>query len=227
MIELYTSATPNGWKATIMLEECGLPYTVYALDLSSGVQFEDWYAEINPNSRIPAIVDDGFRVFESGAILHYLAEKSGRFLPDNPQKKWQVLQWLHWQMANIGPMLGQCVSFNRYIAEDVPYAKARYGHESRRLFEVLDKRLAGRDYVCDEVSIADFAIFPWVRAHKWAKVSTDGLDNLQAWQKRIRARPGVHRGLMVGVPEDEMDSWSEQRRQAYKRSGASIVTPVD
>jgi len=124
-------------------------------------------------------------------------------------------------------MVGQSVSFQRYIEEDVPYAKARYQNESRRLFEVLDRQLAGREYVCDEVSIADFAMYPWVRAHKWARVSVEGLDNLQAWLPRMRAREGVGRGLAVGVPEAEVDQWSAERKQSYRRGGASIVTPVD
>lgn len=227
MLELFTAPTPNGWKVTIMLEECGLDYELRTLDLGKGEQREPWFLEISPNGRIPAIRDDGFPVFESGAILHYLAEKTGRFLPETPRERWRVLQWLHWQMGGVGPMVGQSISFQRYIPEDVPYAKARYVAESRRLFEVLDAQLDGRDYVCGDVSIADFAIYPWVRAHKWARVPTDGLEHVQAWQKRMRARPGVGRGLAAGVPPDEVDRWSEERRAQYKRGGASIVTPVD
>ncbi|MCZ6465194.1 MAG: GNAT family N-acetyltransferase [Proteobacteria bacterium] len=227
MIELFTAPTPNGWKVSIMLEECGLPYRVRTLDLGKGEQLEPWYREICPNSRIPAIVDDGVRVFESGAILHYLAEKSGRFLPGDPAARWEVLQWLHWQMGGVGPMVGQSISFNRYIEPPIPYAIARYAAESRRLYEVLDHRLEGREYVCGEASIADFALYPWVRAHKWARVSIDGLDHLRAWQRRVRARPGVDRGLAVGVPDGEVDQWSEERKAAYKRGGASMVTLVE
>jgi GST-like protein len=227
MIELFTAPTPNGWKVSIMLEECGLPYEVRAIDFSKREQLEDWYLEICPNGRIPAIRDDGFSVFESGAILHYLAEKSGQFLPQESGRRWQVLQWLHWQMGGVGPMVGQSISFQRYIAEDVPYAKKRYANESRRLFEVLDRQLEGREYVCGDVSIADFALYPWVRAHRWARASIDGLNNVEAWLTRVRARPGVERGLAVGVPEQEIDQWSAERKASYKRGGASIITPVD
>jgi GST-like protein len=227
MIELFSAPTPNGWKVSIMLEECGLPYELRLVDLSRREQFEPWFQEICPNGRIPAIRDDGFAVFESGAILHYLAEKTGRFLPSDSHGRWQVIQWLSWQMGGLGPMLGQSVSFNRYIDEHVPYAIARYGAESRRLLEVLDRRLAGREYICGEVSIADFAAYPWVRAHKWAKVPLDGLEELQAWMRRVRARPGVGRGLAVGVPDEEVDRWSAERRAQVKRTGASMVTPVD
>jgi GST-like protein len=123
-------------------------------------------------------------------------------------------------------MVGQSISFNRYSQESVPYASERYGRESRRLFEVLERRLDGRDYVCDEVSIADFAVYPWVRAHKWARVPVDGLDRVRAWLRRMRGRPGVDSGLAVGVPADEIDQWSPERKASYKKSGASIVTPV-
>ena len=227
MIELFTAPTPNGWKVSLMLEECGLPYEVRSVDLGKGEQLEDWFLELSPNGRIPAIRDDGFAVFESGAILHYLAEKTGRFLPEDPKRRWQVLQWLHWQMGGLGPMVGQSISFQRYIPEDVPYAKKRYANESRRLFEVLDRQLEGKDYVCGDVSIADFAIYPWVRAHKWARISIEGLENVQAWLPRVRARPGVERGLAVGVPPDEIDQWSAERRASYRRSGGSMVTKVD
>ena len=227
MIELFSAPTPNGWKASIMLEECELPYTLRTIDLGRGEQREPWFLEISPNGRIPAIRDDGFPLFESGAILHYLAEKTGRFLPAQPERRWQVLQWLHWQMGGVGPMVGQSVSFQRYIPEDVPYAKKRYGNESRRLFEVLDRQLEGREYVCGEVSIADFALYPWVRAHRWARVPIEGLSNLEAWLSRVRERPGVERGLAAGVPADEIDQWSAARKASYRRGGASMVTKVD
>ena len=227
MIEVYSAPTPNGWKVTIMLEECGLPYSFHPVDLSRGEQRTPEFLEMSPNGRIPAIRDGDLSLFESGAILHYLAEKSGLFLPSEPRGRWNVLQWLHWQMGGVGPMVGQSISFNRYIDEPVPYAVERYGRESRRLFEVLDRQLEGRDYVCGDVSIADFALYPWVRAHRWARVSIEGLDNVGAWLKRVRARPGVERGLAVGVPKDEVDQWSAKRKAAYKRSGASIITPVD
>jgi GST-like protein len=227
VIELFTAPTPNGWKVSIMLEECGLAYRLRPIDLGRGEQREPWFLEISPNGRIPAIRDDGFALFESGAILHYLAEKTGRFLPEQPRRRWQVLQWLHWQVGGVGPMVGQSISFQRYIATDVPHAKRRYANEGRRLFEVLERRLEGRDYVCDEVSIADFALFPWVRAHRWARIPLEGLERVEAWLARMRARPGVGRGLAVGVPEAEVDRWSEARKAAYRRGGAAMVTDVD
>jgi glutathione S-transferase len=227
VLELFTAPTPNGWKASIMLEECELPYSLHTVDLGRGEQREPAFLKVSPNGRIPAIRDDGFCVFESGAILHYLAEKTGRFIPSDAKKRWQVLQWLHWQMGGVGPMVGQSISFQRYIPEDVPYAKARYANESRRLFEVLEAQLRGREYVCDEVSIADFALYPWVRAHKWARVSIEGLPNLQAWLARVRSREGVGRGLAVGVPDAEVDQWSAERKASYARGGSSIVTKVD
>jgi len=223
MIELHTAATPNGWKVSIMLEECELPYSLHTVNLAKGEQRDPEFLELSPNGRIPAIRDGELTIFESGAILHYLAEKTGRFLPADPAGRWNVLQWLHWQMGGVGPMVGQSVSFNRYIEEPVPYAIERYGKESRRLFEVLDARLAGRDYVCGAASIADFALYPWVRAHKWARVPIDGLDHVQSWLKRMRSRPGVERGISVGVPKDEVDRWSAERREQYKRGGRSMI----
>ena len=227
MIHAYSAHTPNGWKIHIMLEECELPWELHLVDFEKGEQREDWFVKISPNARIPAIVDDGFSVFESGAILQYLAEKTGKFLPADHAGRWEVLQWLYWQMGGVGPMVGQSVSFNRYIPEHVPYAIARYHNESRRLFEVLDRKLEGNEYICGDVSIADFAVYPWVRAHKWAKVRLDGLGNVEAWLKRMRSRPGVERGLSVGVPETEVDQWSEARKKNYKKRGSSIVTKVD
>lgn len=223
MIELHTAATPNGWKVSIMLEECELPYSLHTVNLAKGEQRDPAFLELSPNGRIPAIRDGELTVFESGAILQYLAEKTGRFLPEDEAGRWDVLQWLHWQMGGVGPMVGQSVSFNRYIEEPVPYAIERYGKESRRLFEVLDLRLAGREYVCGEVSIADFALYPWVRAHKWARVPIDGLEHVQAWLKRMRGRPGVERGISVGVPKDEVDRWSAERREQYERGGRSMI----
>jgi len=226
MIDLYTAPTPNGWKITIMLEECGLPYEVHPVDLSRGEQHEESFLRLSPNGRIPAIRDGDLSLFESGAILQYLAEASGKFLPTERRRRWDVLQWLHWQVGGVGPMVGQSISFNRYIEESVPYAIERYGRESRRLFEVLNRRLEGREYVCDEVSIADFALYPWVRAHKWARVSIEDLDDLAAWMKRVRSRPAVERGLAVGVPAGEVDQWSAERKASYRCGGASMVTSV-
>ena len=200
MIELYTAATPNGHKASILLEELGVPYTVHAVDLMAGAQKRPEYLKINPNGRIPAIVDrdrDNFAVFESGAILVYLAEKYGRFLPPDPKGRSEVMQWLMFQMGGIGPMQGQANVFFRYWHEKYQPAIDRYQHETKRLYRVLEQRLEGRDYLCGEYGIADIANFTWVNIHSWSGVPIDDLPRLSDWRERIRARPAVQRGLEV------------------------------
>ena len=221
MITLYTATTPNGHKASIMLEECALDYNVHPLALGKGEQKQDWYLQINPNGRIPAIVDHGnddFAVFESGAILIYLAEKTGQFLPpntsENPKARSLVIQWLMFQMGGLGPMMGQANVFFRYFEEKIPAAIDRYQHESLRLLTVLDERLAGRDYLCDEYSIADIAHWCWAATHKWSGVDISGLDNLQAWLDRLYARPAVERGR--NVPESGS-------KKDVKKVGESII----
>ena len=222
MIELFTAATPNGHKASIMLEEVGLPYTVRGLRLSAGEQKEPWYLRLNPNGRIPTIVDhdnDGFAVFESGAILIYLAEKTGSpLLPSDSKKRSLVLQWLMFQMGGVGPMQGQAHVFVRYAPEQIPYAIARYKEEVERLYRVLDTRLQDHEYLAGDYSIADIATWPWVRIHFWADVSIDDLPNLQRWRDRIRERPAVERGIQVPGKEDPDD----QRRwlEKFRRDGA-------
>ncbi|MCW6529228.1 MULTISPECIES: glutathione S-transferase N-terminal domain-containing protein [Sphingomonas] len=211
MLELLTSETPNGWKAAIMLEELGVPYKVTPISLTDRVQKEDWYVALNPNGRIPTLVDHdagGFAVFESGAILIYLAEKFGRFLPADAQGRSTVIQWVMWQMAGLGPMMGQATVFNRYFEEKLPAVIDRYVRESRRLLEVMDARLATRDYLAGEYSIADIACFPWVRGADWAQIPIDGLDHLQRWRDTIAARPAVQRGLNVPEPPkpEEMEA---------------------
>ncbi len=204
MIELYTAATPNGWKITIALEELGLDYEVRPVDLAAGEQRRESFLQLNPNGRIPVIVDhDGPArrvVFESGAILMYLAEKAGRLMPGDLDGRYEVIQWLMFQMGGIGPMQGQATAFERYIAEDVPLARIRYKNETRRLYEVLDRRLRGRDFLCGDYSIADIASFCWVKAHRWARIPVDGLDDLMAWVDRIADRPAVQRGLLIPPP---------------------------
>ncbi len=198
MIDLYTAATPNGYKVSIALEELELPYTLHALNLREGDQKQDWFLAINPNGRIPAIVDrdnGGFAVFESGAILLYLAEKTGRLLPADPEPRSVAIQWLMYQMGGLGPMMGQANVFTRYFPEQIPPVIDRYRRETRRLLEVLDRRLDGRDWLADDYSIADIANFAWARTHKWPGVEIDGLDNLAAWLERIASRPAVQRGL--------------------------------
>lgn len=205
MITLYTAATPNGHKVSIALEELGLPYEVRRISFADREQKEEWFLAINPNGRIPAIVDHDegdFPVFESGAILVYLAEKTGRLLPSDPKGRSRVLQWLMFQMAGVGPMMGQAGVFYRYAEEKIPYAIERYQRESRRLFEVLERRLADHEWLADDYSIADIATFPWVRGHEAIGVSIEGLPGVKAWLDRIAARPAVQRGLAV-PPRDE------------------------
>ncbi|SHG84576.1 glutathione S-transferase [Hydrocarboniphaga daqingensis] len=205
MIDLYTAATPNGWKASILLEELAVPYQVHAVSLSRGDQKQPDYLKINPNGRIPAIVDrdaGDFAVFESGAILIYLAEKYGRLLPADVKGRSQVIQWLMFQMGGIGPMQGQANVFFRYAPEKIPYAIDRYQAETKRLYRVLDTQLQGREFLCGDYSIADIANWTWVSLHDWAGVSIDDLSALQAWVERIRARPAVQRGIVIPEPVD-------------------------
>ncbi|HVV84224.1 MAG TPA: glutathione S-transferase N-terminal domain-containing protein [Kofleriaceae bacterium] len=221
MITLYTAATPNGWKASIALEELGLPYEVRALDLEKKEQKEPWFLAINPNGRIPAIVDhdpgDGggdLPIFESGAILVYLAEKKGKLLPTDVRGRSQVMQWLMFQMGGIGPMMGQANVFVRYAPERIPYAIDRYQRESRRLFEVLESRLVDHEYLAGDYSIADIANWSWVRGHKWAELSVDGLPGVQRWLAAIGERPAAQRG--VQIPARPATASDEQRVKAAR-----------
>ncbi len=200
MLTLYTAATPNGHKASIALEELGLEYQVHPLSLGKNEQKQEWFLAINPNGRIPAIVDHDegdFAVFESGAILVYLAEKAGALMPSDTKGRSRVMQWLMFQMGGIGPMMGQANVFARYAPEKIPYAIERYQRETRRLFEVLERRLSQHEWLADEYSIADIANFAWVRTHDWSGVGVDGLDGVKAWLERIAARPAVQRGLAI------------------------------
>jgi GSH-dependent disulfide-bond oxidoreductase len=209
MIDLYTAATPNGWKVSIALEELGLAYAVHALSFSKQEQKTEAYLKINPNGRIPTIVDRGngdFAVFESGAILIYLAEKTGRLMPEDPKGRSRVIQWLMFQMAGIGPMMGQANVFLRYAPEKIPYAIDRYQREVRRLFEVLERQLADHEYVAGgEYSIADIAHWSWIHGHEWSGVNLDGLPNLIRWVKAVGERPAVQRGRAVPPPGDVGD----------------------
>jgi glutathione S-transferase len=200
MIDLYTAATPNGYKVSILLEELELPYTVHALKLAEGDQKKDWFLAINPNGRIPAIVDRGngdFPVFESGAIMLYLAEKTGKLIPSDEKARSLVVQWLMFQMGGLGPMMGQANVFARYFPEQLPAAIDRYRRESRRLLEVLDRRLADHEWLAGDYSIADIANFAWARIHEWPGVGIGGLDHLSRWMAAIAERPAVQRGLVV------------------------------
>jgi GST-like protein len=218
MIDLFTANTPNGWKVSIALEELDLPYEVHHVSLSEGQQKEAWYLEINPNGRIPAIIDreeGNFAVFESGAILIYLAEKTGRLLPRGVRQRSEVIQWLMFQMAGVGPMQGQANIFFRYAPEKIEYAINRYQNETARLYRVLDRRLTDRVFLAGKYSIADIATFPWVYIHEWAGVSVDDTPNLKRWMDTIAERPACQRGLKVppqGSPSDDMKRWIEKFR---------------
>ena len=203
MIDLYYWPTPNGWKITIFLEETATPYRVIPVNIGKGEQFAPAFLEISPNNRMPAIVDtdgpDGrpISIFESGAILIYLGEKIGRFLPREPRPRFEVLQWLMFQMGGVGPMFGQAGHFRRYAPEKIPYAIDRYTNEAKRLCRVLDVRLADREFVAGDYSIADMAIFPWVYAAEQTVGGLETMPHLARWFAALRARPAVTRGLAV------------------------------
>ena len=200
MIDLYTSATPNGWKASIMLEEVGLPYDARAVDLSQRRHKEEWFLKINPNGRIPAIVDHDegdLAVFESGAILIYLAEKTGQLLPTDKKGRAEVISWLMFQMGGLGPMQGQMNVFKSYAPEKIPYAIERYSNETMRLYGVLDRRLQDREFLASGYSIADIATFGWVRSHEASGISLERMPNLLRWLGAVETRPAVKRGVEV------------------------------
>ncbi len=204
MIDLYTLGTPNGRKASVMLEEVGLPYNVHVVDIRKGDQFKPEFVAINPNSKIPAIVDpDGpggqpLALFESGAILIYLADKTGSpLLPAEGADRYTVIQWLMFQMGGVGPMFGQTHHFLKFAKEDVPYAKERYSTETRRLYGVLDKRLGEADFMAGAYSIADIATYPWVMRHEFQQVDLADFPNVKRWTEAISARPAVQRGMEV------------------------------
>ena len=204
MIDVYTWPTPNGHKVHIMLEECGLPYAVHAVDIGAGEQFEPEFLEISPNNKIPAIVDsegpDGkpMSLFESGAILVYLAGKTGRFLPKSTRGKYETLQWLMFQMGGIGPMLGQAHHFLRFAPDVIPYAVERYSKEAARLYGVLETRLTDCDWLAgDEYSIADIATFPWIARHDWQGIDLGRYLAVKRWYDAIADRPAVRRGMEV------------------------------
>ena len=223
MIELYTSPTPNGWKASVTLEELGLPYSVHPIDLASGAQKQPAFLAINPNGRIPAIVDDGFAVFESGAIMIHLAEKTGQLLPADAQGRSRVLQWLMFQIGGVGPMMGQANVFSRYWPEKYQPAIDRYQNEGRRLFEVLESRLKDHEYLAGEYSIADIANWCWVRTHRWSGVNIEGLEALQRWLAAIEARPAAQRGVRVPVDLEALRKGDGEGAKAMVQSAQSIL----
>jgi len=205
MIDLYYWPTPNGHKITMMLEECGLPYTIHPVNIGAGDQFKPEFLKISPNNRMPAIVDhaplDGgapVQIFESGAILLYLAEKTGRFYPTELRERYAVMQWLMWQMGGLGPMAGQNHHFNKYAPEPIPYAQERYTKETARLYGVLNGVLVDREFITDQYSIADMACYPWVARYEWQKIDFAQFPNVKAWFDRIGAREATQRAYAVG-----------------------------
>lgn len=224
MIDLYTASTPNGWKVSIALEELQLPYQVHALSLSELDQKQPEFLKINPNGRIPAIVDreaDDFAVFESGAILIYLAEKTGRLLPTDTKGRSQVMQWLMFQMGGIGPMQGQANVFFRYFPEKIQPAIDRYQHETKRLYRVLDHQLSQQEYLAGDYSIADIANWSWARAYEWAGVAIDDLPHLQRWIDALAARPACQRG--IEIPK-KLDLEEKQQDQFIQSVQAMLTT---
>lgn len=212
MIELLTATTPNGYKVSTFLEELGVPYTARHIRLGDMEQKQDWFRELNPNGRIPVIIDhdnDDLAIFESGAILFYLAERTGTCLPASGPGRYRVMQWLMFQMGGVGPMQGQANVFYRYAPEKLTWGIERYQKETRRLYKVLDRQLALNPYIAGELSIADFATFPWVRRHAWAGVDISDLPHLSRWLEDFAARPAVQRGLDVPVPQAELARRSE------------------
>ena len=219
MIELYSWPTPNGHKVHIMLEETGLPYEVHAVDIGAGAQFDKAFLAISPNNRIPAIVDtesaDGkpLSVFESGAILLYLAEKTGKFLPKDQRGRYEVMQWLMFQMGGIGPMLGQVHHFRAYAPEPIPYAIDRYTKEAGRLYGVVDRWLADRPFIAGGYSIADMAIFPWLRSWERQGVNIADYPNLKRWFDTIAGRPAVERGVQVLSDRSRSGPMDEKQKE--------------
>jgi len=226
MIDLFTAATPNGHKASIALEELALPYEVHALDLSAGDQKKPEFLAINPNGRIPAIVDrdaGGFAVFESGAVLIYLAEKAGRLMPSDALGRSRVLQWLMFQMGGIGPMMGQANVFFRYLPDKIPLAIDRYQSESKRLFRVLDRQLANHEFLAGDYSIADIANWAWVRTHRWSGLEIDDMPHLKRWRNAIRARPAVQRGIEVPPSQIDLATDGGEKAERFSEKVRTIV----
>ena len=234
-MRLLTAPTPNGWKVSILLEElreegCDLSdLEVEMVNLMKGEQFEPEFVAISPNQKIPALVDGDLKLMESCAILEYLAERfSSPLHPRDRIPRFEVLQWVYWQAANVGPVFGNKLSYTRYMDDVDPAAKAhplkRFATEAQRLMGVLSRQLEGKEWVCGEqFTIADIAIYPWVRGWKWSKIPIVDIPHLEEWVKRVRARPGVGRGLAYGVPESEIDQWSEDRKAQVAAGGSSMA----
>ena len=206
MIDLYTWTTPNGRKAAIGLEEFGLPYKAHAIDITKDEQFAPAFLKISPNNRIPAIVDNdtGMSLFESGAILIYLADKTGKLMPKDGEGRYRVIEWLMWQMGGVGPMLGQVHHFVKYNKGKAPYAEERYSKEAARLYGVLNRRLEGREFLAGDYSIADIATWPWISRFEWQEIDLNKFPNVKRWYTTIARRPAVQRGYKVPIDVGEI-----------------------
>ncbi|MFT5693303.1 MAG: GST-like protein [Oceanicoccus sp.] len=227
MIDLYTAPTPNGHKASCTLEALDLTYDVHTVNISDGEQLTPAFLSINPNGRIPAIVDrgcDNFAVFESGAIMIYLAEKTGKLLPTDAKGRSRVIQWLMFQMGGVGPMMGQANVFYRYFPEKLPAAIDRYQHESRRLFEVLDRRLGESEWLAKDFSIADIANWCWVRTYKWSGVSRDGLENLDRWLNAMKEIPAMRKGVEIPFVVDSLINNKDAAERFAENARKSLQT---
>ena len=221
MIHLYTSSTPNGHKVSCLLEALEMPYEAHAINLAEGEQFKSDFLKISPNGRIPAIVDtdnDDLSIFESGAIMLYLAEKAGKLIPSDVKGRAKVVEWLMFQMGGIGPMMGQANIFFRYFPEKIQPAIDRYQNESRRLFEVLDKQLSTNEWIAGEYSIADIANWCWVRTHNWSGVSLEGLEHLDNWKNKMYEQPGMHKGIKVPVDRESILKNDKDKKEFIKNA---------
>ena len=224
MIKLYTAPTPNGHKVSCLLEALQMDYEAILVNLSEGEQKKPNFLKISPNGRIPAIVDteNDLSIFESGAIMIYLADKAGKLIPQDTAKRYKVMEWLMFQMGGIGPMMGQANVFYRYFPEKLQPAIDRYHNEGRRLFEVLDKQLKDNEWLAGDYSIADIANWCWVRTHKWSGVSTDGLENLERWKNAMYEQPGMQAGIKVPVKVESLLK-SEKDTKAFAKDAAKMV----
>ena len=237
-IELWTAATPNGWKVSIMIEElieAGInlgEVSVRNINLAKGEQFAEEFLAHNPNAKIPVLLDEERSIMESCAILQYLAEKFPTSLLPEGEARWDILPWVYWQAANVGPVFGNKLSYTRYMDSVAQDAKAhpleRFGTEALRLASVMNRQLQNHKWVAgDTFSIADIALYPWLRGWKWSKVDITRTPAVLDWVNRVRARPGVERGIAYGVPAGEIDQWSEERKAQYRRNGAQIANPAN
>lgn len=229
MIDLYYWPTPNGWKVSIMLEEAGLPYALKLVDITKGEQFQPDFLKISPNNRMPAIIDHEpaepgppVAIFESGAILQYLAEKTGQFLPKDLRGRYEVLQWVYWQVGGLGPMAGQNHHFAVYAPEKIPYAIERYVKETHRLYTVMDRRLADREFLAGDYSIADMAAFPWVVPHERQGQNLDEFPHLKRWFHALKARAAVQRGLALAEEKRNQTQSEDAKKVLFGQSGASL-----